>query len=103
MASESVATRDRLATQVLVAARRWSASPVGMVGERHTSKSVPGARSLDAIVQSVESEIRFEMADPLPTGRAAQVRLLVSITQPPRASTTRNDEKYGASRPISPF
>jgi len=50
---------------------------VGTVVERHASKSLPGATSLDAIVQSVEREIRFEMADPSPTGRAAQVRPLV--------------------------
>ena len=46
------------------------------------------------------SEIRFEIDEPSPTGRAAQVRALVSSTQPPRASAMRNDEKYGSSRAV---
>ena len=72
-------------------------STCGSCGERQWSKSAPGSTSGDAFVQSVESEIRFEIDEPSPTGRAAHVRALVSSTQPPRASAIRNDEKYGSS------
>ena len=79
-----------------VAASRWSAIEVRMVRERQWSKSAPGSTSGEAFVQSVVSEIRFEIAEPSPAGLAAQVRALVSSTHPPLASAIMNDEKYGS-------
>ena len=61
--------------------------------------------SAEARVQSVLMDTRFDMAAPSPTGFATQVRLLVSMTQPPFGAASRNDEKYGMSafsHPVPP-
>ena len=83
-----------------VQARRSSATG-DQATSRNVSKSSPGARSDEARVQSVPSEMRLEMAAAPSTGRAAQVRPTVSRTHPPRPSTIRNDEKYESVPPAS--
>src|SRR5690606_37398755 len=81
------------ATQARVAANRWSAIPVGTPGARRASQSEPGATSGEARVQAVPRVSRLEIAAPSPTGCATQDRPEVSSTQPPRPSTTRNDDQ----------
>ncbi|MCZ7525703.1 MAG: hypothetical protein M5U14_04525 [Acidimicrobiia bacterium] len=87
-----VGASARAATAGRVAARRRSAMGVAAAGSRHRSKSAPGGTSAELRVHPVRSESRFEMAAPA-TGSAAQVRPLVSTTQAPPGSATRNEDQ----------
>ena len=85
------------ATQDRVTPSRTSDGSVGTAGSRRWEKSSPGAIPADARDQSAPSVMRFEIAAPSSTARAAHVRPLVSSTHAPEGSATRNDDQYGSS------